>query len=262
MTSVGDFIVEVGATTKALKNGGRQIQDGAAKTRLRELATAYFQNVRPAIAQLGEEVGALDQIFQSLHTASRTTPSRSGIVSALKDSRKWLVACESASIAGGTNAKLPQRNPADDLIVSSLKEICPSASAAYEQALLDLSAVSRLSWRGPATDLREAMRETLDVLAPDADVRAMPGFKLEGDAKRPTMKQKVRYVLKNRDVTSGAMAAPEKAVAGVEEIVGGLTRSVYDRSSVSTHTATDRSEVVRVLSWVRVVLCELLEVPQ
>ena len=89
----------------------------------------------------------------------------------------------------------------------------------------------------------------------------MPGFKLEQDAKRPTMKQKVRHVMKTRGVPHGAMAPNENAVSGVEEIVGGLTRSVYNRSSVSTHTATNRAEVIRVHAWVRLVLCELLELP-
>ena len=105
------------------------------------------------------------------------------------------------------------------------------------------------------------MRETLDVLAPDDGVSTMPNFKLERDARGPTMKQKVRYILKNRGMASGAIATPEAAVEGVEEMVGGLTRSVYNRSSVSTHTATSRTEVTRVHAWVRVVLCELLEIP-
>lgn len=75
------------------------------------------------------------------------------------------------------------------------------------------------------------------------------------------MKQKVRYVLKSRGTPSGAMETPESAVVGVEDFVGGLTRSVYTRSSVSTHTATTQAEASRVLAWVRLVLCELLEIP-
>jgi hypothetical protein len=57
------------------------------------------------------------------------------------------------------------------------------------------------------------------------------------------------------------MAVPENAVQGVEDILGGITRSVYNRSSISTHTPTDKKEVVRVHAWVRLVLCDLLEVP-
>lgn len=139
--------------------------------------------------------------------------------------------------------------------------MCPSAGAAYSQAMEDLSAQTRESWRGPATDLREALRETLDVLAPDQEVQNAPGFKLERETRGPTMKQKVRYILKSRGTPSGAMTAPESAVQGIEDIVGGLTRSVYTRSNISTHTSTDKNEVIRVHAWVRLVFCDLLEVP-
>ena len=99
------------------------------------------------------------------------------------------------------------------------------------------------------------------MLAPDDEVTKETGFKLEKDAHRPTMKQKVRYILKKRGIPHGAMAAPESAVQGIEEILGGITRSVYNRTSISTHTATDKNEVIRVHAWVRLVLCDLLEVP-
>jgi hypothetical protein len=75
------------------------------------------------------------------------------------------------------------------------------------------------------------------------------------------MKQKVRYMLNKRETPHGAMAAPETAVQGIEQIVGGMTRSVYNRTSISTHTATNKKEVIRVHAWVRLVFCELLEVP-
>ena len=61
-----------------------------------------------------------------------------------------------------------------------------------------------------------------------------------------SLKQKVRYVLRSRGMAGGQLAAPESAVEGVEEIVGGLVRSVYTRSNVSTHTPTDQAEVLRV----------------
>jgi hypothetical protein len=140
-------------------------------------------------------------------------------------------------------------------------EICPDAAASYTQALRDLVGSDRTSWRGPATDLRETLRETLDKLAPDAEVERMEGYKREANTHGPTMRQKVRYILKSRGMKSGQLAHPEAVVQGIEELVGGVTRSVYTRSSVSTHTATTRDEVVRVHAWVRLTLCELLEIP-
>jgi hypothetical protein len=54
------------------------------------------------------------------------------------------------------------------------------------------------TFRGTASELREALRETLDHLAPDEDVMKAPGFKLERDRKAPTQKQKVRFILRSR----------------------------------------------------------------
>jgi hypothetical protein len=148
----------------------------------------------------------------------------------------------------------------DRRIIVIMQGLVPTAALAYEQALLDMAAGGRLSWRGPATDLREALRETLDHLAPDPEVTQQPGFKLESNASGPTMKQKVRYVLRRRGNQRAAVEASEAAVDSVESALGTFVRSVYTRSSVSTHTATGRDEVIRVRDFVRVALCELLEI--
>lgn len=74
------------------------------------------------------------------------------------------------------------------------------------------------------------------------------------------MKQKVRYILKSRGKNKTVSEAPEKAVEIVEEMVGALARSVYSRSSLSTHVGTTKQEVQQVKAYVDVVLGELLEI--
>ena len=56
----------------------------------------------------------------------------------------------------------------------------------------------RISYKGTIAELREILREVLDYLAPDKEVIATPGFKLEKDRFTPTMKQRVRHVLRSR----------------------------------------------------------------
>lgn len=260
MNAVAALLDDLDALRKSLAGiSGQQVWSSAIKTHMHEIASKYFSVVQPEFFDV--ETDDLNQVFQALHASSRVHPSTQKCRDLVKTARKLLVAVEGRTLAKPAKSKQVPTAPADELIITTLNELCPAASLAYQQALIDLSGGDRLSWRGPSTDLREALRETLDVLAPDADVMAAAGFKLEGEAKRPTMKQKVRYVLKNRGVASGAMETPESAVVGVEEFVGGLTRSVYTRSSVSTHTATTRAEATRVLAWVRLVICELLEIP-
>ena len=70
------------------------------------------------------------------------------------------------------------------------------------------------------------------------------------------MKQKVRFIMRKRGTPRSAAESPEAAAQAVDEIVGTFVRSVYRRSSVSTHTPTDRNEVLRIRDWVRVALCE------
>ena len=117
-----------------------------------------------------------------------------------------------------------------------------------------------MSYRGTAVELRETLREILDHLAPDTDVMRSPGFKLDKDASRPTMKQKASFILKARGAVSGAISAPKDAIQRVEEAAASLARSVYTRGSVSTHVATTREEVLTMKPYVDGVLAELLQV--
>ncbi|UPJ39774.1 hypothetical protein IVB40_20775 [Bradyrhizobium sp. 40] len=245
---------------RSLKSGpGAQIQAGLDCEKIRTLCAAYF-DTRSTFAD-SEDALAADGIFKELHSAARGKPSRTKVVDRLTLAKQLLVKLEGAALTSAAARSAGRRTATDQLIIETLRDVCPAAAAAYSQALVDLGADKRESWRGPATDLREALRETLDVLAPDEAITKESGFKLEKDAHRPTMKQKVRYILKKRDTPHGAMAAPESAVQGIEDILGGITRSVYNRTSISTHTATDKKEVVRVHAWVRLVMCDLLEVP-
>jgi Predicted pPIWI-associating nuclease len=263
--SISTALPEIEAARRELNAiKGAQVFSKPTRERLHNIATNYFSTIRPSLINIdgiGAKLERVDEIFQELLSVSRKSASKNKCVRLLRAARQALIEFEGAIVAGASKASSGARTAADNLIIDSLNDICPSAALAYDQALRDLELQERLSYRGPATDLREALRETLDTLAPDTDVEAAPGFKLEVDAKRPTMKQKVRYILRNRGVGAGQLAAPESAVEGIEGIIGALVRSVYTRSSVSTHVATQRPEVLRIHAWVRLVLCELLEIP-
>jgi hypothetical protein len=88
------------------------------------------------------------------------------------------------------------RTEEDEQTIRKLDALVPSAALSYEQAVLDLKDDSRVSFRGPALELREALREILDHLAPDST--AVPGYVQEKDRDGPTMKQKVRFVMKKK----------------------------------------------------------------
>ena len=144
-------------------------------------------------------------------------------------------------------------------IHSTLGDLVVSAASSYVQALKDLEDTTRVSFRGTANELRSALWDVLDRLAPDQSVLAA-GFKLEKGHNKPTQKQKVRFILRSRGVAKTATKAPESSVGLVDELVASLARASYDRSSISSHVATERSEVLQIKMYVDSVLAELLEI--
>jgi len=145
-------------------------------------------------------------------------------------------------------------------VLDTLRSLCPAAASSYEQGLLDLRAGERTSWRGTAVEFREALREVLDMMAPDADVRAQPGFKLEPDTTGPTMKQKVVHVLRSRGASAKLEESGAHTANIVDELVGGFVRSVYGQSARATHSPAGKTEAQRIREYVTLALSELLEV--
>lgn len=158
------------------------------------------------------------------------------------------------------SASLVVATPSERLINETLLRILPAAAASYQQCLLDLGGPARHSYRGVAHELREVLRETLDYLAPDADVMAASGFKLEEKQKQPTQRQKALHILRKRKLSREAMSATELTVSMVEELGATITRTAYTRGAIDAHTPSSGAEVRQLKMWVDAVLGELLEI--
>jgi hypothetical protein len=238
-----------------------QVNSRTVQNEIQALVDNYFRSIKPSIQATGtveELIRTVDSIAQDLMTLSHSRPLTSKLKRMLTDFKKKLIELEARAVCGGGTEASPH-SPTDALIIETLSGLKPTAALAYEQALVDLADEGRRSYRGPATDLREALRETLDHFAPDAAVTAQPGYRQDPTIDGPTMKQKVRYVLSHRGPAGSETA--ENAAEAVDLAVGAFVRSVYRRSSISTHKPTDRNEVLRVRELVRIVLCELLSIP-
>jgi len=257
------FLKGIDEARKSVKAaGGTQIFSPNTKTAMRVVAQDYFATYRPAALSRGvihDELLPADAIFKTLSELSHKSPTKTRCDKLLKDGKGLLVKLEASSLGRAPPVHVDNTPSKDDTdIIATLRDICPAAASSYEQGLKDVAGGERLSWRGPATEFREALRETLDQLAPDADVIATPNFKLEQNTTRPTMKQKARFILRSRSMASGQAELLEGAVDAVEDNVSGITRSIYSRSSISTHTPTTQQEVIRIHHWVRLVMCDLL----
>jgi Predicted pPIWI-associating nuclease len=252
------------ARCKAVNVNTKNVKNAA-----KEVVQHYFRLCRPGLLQTGiqnDDIVNFDAGFQNLlKLANGNNPLRrykTEVSSIL--SEKTTVDAERERRIGENLARgrTPKTFLTDQeaIILKTLQDTVPSAGLSYRQVCIDLAADDRVSFRGTANELREALRELLNHLAKDEDVQKQTGFKLESGQTKPTMRQKVRFILRARGVSATAAEVPGNAVSLAEEIIGKLTRSAYNRSSLSTHVSTDRGEVRQMKMYVDGVLAELLEI--
>lgn len=246
------------------------VSSGSFRSDAKAVVQHYFRQLRPPLSNLGfssDELSGLDAEMQSLLRLSNGKNRKQSYVGLLRRTRGHLQNIEAAREVrlGEASSAFAASSPAkltsvETRILETLKKLIPSAAASYQQAILDLNSSDRLSFRGTANELRETLREVLDHLAPDSEVMKSKEFKLESGQSKPTQKQKVRHILRARQLTRTAIRAPEDAVKLVEEFTASLTRSIYERGSLSAHVVTSRQEVQQMKMYIDSVLAELLEI--
>jgi hypothetical protein len=267
MTS--ELIDRVKALQGRLRRGAAvNVNDRGAKSDVIGLATAYFESFRPElVGSLGETqaIKAHDEHWQDLVKLAHGNNQRRTYLKGLATILRELTELNVASLSRATGKSmgrggLSTLTPAEQQILTTLDALLPTAAASYRQGIADLREARRLSYRGTASEFREALREALDHLAPDEDVTKQPGFKHEEGLKKPTMKQKVRYVMTSRGRPRSQRDVTERSVRGVEDLTGEVLRATYDRASLATHLETSRTEVLRIKRYVDTVFFDLLEI--
>lgn len=262
-----------GFRTSVRRATAARVSGAALRASGKELVQHYFRVARPTLEPL--QLGGLQELDEMMHDLLQLTngrAQRSTYISLLGRVRQALSSLEGqrevrigqsqstghSAVAVTTITTAP--TDVELRIIRALERLVPSAALSYQQALADLASPNRVSFRGPANELREALREVLDQLAPDEDVVQGPGYTAEVGQTRPTQTQKVRYILRLQGVSRTAREAPEYAVRLVEEAFAMFARSAYQRSNISTHVAETRREVMQMKMYVDSVLSELLEI--
>jgi hypothetical protein len=228
----------------------------------RNIAQQYFRQARPTLVDLliADQLTTLDASFRSLLEFSERGTAKTSYKKHNKVIRRLIPkVAGQIELGQGIAHQTANTTQEDERIIQTLDGLVPSAALSYRQAIIDLADDNRLSFRGPALELREALRETLDHLAPDDAVVDAPGYAQEKGRTGPTMKQKVRFILRARGQSKSSSVVPEQTTMTVDEMVGTLTRSVYERSSFATHVATERRTVIQIRRYVVAVLHDMLE---
>jgi hypothetical protein len=244
------------------RNDAVNVNSTTLRDETKHVAQMYFRGVRQSLQQfqLDEFVEPLSVAFEALLVLSEGRNAVAFYKKHTKVIRKLIPRVTSQlEVQGGGAAGPGGSSETDEKILRTLGDLVPSAAQSYRQALLDLADAKRVSFRGAAHELRESLREVLDHLAPDAEVLKSPGFKLEKERPKPTMKQKVRFIFRARERSATESAAPEDAASTIDALVADMTRSTYDRGSLSAHTERGKKSVEQLKRYVDVIFHDLLE---
>jgi len=156
------------------RNATKQIRANSVKEKVRSLVRDYFDKVRPALGSRDDVLKPVDDEMQNiLRYTHKATVARS-YQEAIKRLSEAINDVESVALTATRDESAKGIADEDRRIIATLKQICPSAALSYEQGLRDLPDEARVSWRGTATEFREALRETLDKMAPGFQVRERP----------------------------------------------------------------------------------------
>jgi hypothetical protein len=245
------------------KEKASQVRSEKIKCNARHFVYSYFSSKRKIYLESGYDelyLADLDSLFQELLRCAQHRTRKTIYIAVLS---RMATAVSELEIRIVSKPPSPQGFRPDVIqqrLIETLRKVSQSAAASFEQGLYDLAGPERISWRGPAVDFREALREILDSMAPDSAVTDQPGFKLEPDAKGPTMKQKAVFILRSRRQKESQIKPFSEAIDVVEELIGKFVRSVYSRSSSAVHMQVSREEVRKIKDYVSLVLTELLEI--
>ncbi len=253
--------------TRLRKGAAKEISNAEQKN-IRSVVGAWFGQYQPAAVQIvGEEqlIASMDEEMQSLLTLASENSSRRTVVrstrSAIRHFRDSLV----VPLSRAYWSRAPERTPAgrDDSVAASLRALDPELADSYEQAVIDIEDADRLSYRGPAAELREILTGVLHVLAPDSHVEATEWYRQaqrSGTRKEPTptRAERTRFILRSRLKGSSVTESAESYMRSVEERLTSVVNVTYKRGSAATHGGTERDELVQLLPYINALLRELL----
>ena len=157
-------------------------------------------------------------------------------------------------------AVVPSRGPLSGRetgILARLRRVSVALADSMEQALRDLNDHSRLSYVGPAGEVREVMRATVQLLAPDDEIRKQPWYLgiEQGGKRNPSQAERTRYAVQQR---RGSKDQVQDIDGLIDELIGQIGRRTYAVGSGAFHAGADRDAVWKLTGWVWALLDEVL----
>lgn len=142
-------------------------------------------------------------------------------------------------------------------VLARLRAVSPSLADSLDQALRDLNDPTRSSYMGPAGELREVMRATIQRLAPDDNVRKQPWYKgiQQGSRTNPSQAERTRYAVQQQ---RGSEDQARELDALIDQSIAKITRETYASGSSALHAGAAQKQVRKLTGWIFAVLDEVL----
>ena len=142
-------------------------------------------------------------------------------------------------------------------ILERLKRLSPSLADSLEQAFTDLNDPSRLSYMGPAGEVREVMRATVQMLAPDIEVRKQSWFTgiEQGNKRNPSQAERTRYAVQKRGGDREQVKGHDELI---DQLVAQISRQTHATGSSALHSGAVRERGGKLTGWIFAILDEVL----
>ena len=254
--------------TRLQRRRSRTISHAGERKNVRSVVGAWFSQYRPsAVRIVGEDqqVLSMDEEMQRLLKLASADSSRAAVIRSCASATNHMRRNLLVPLSRAYWSQAPERSPAgrDDEVAVRLEELDGDLAESYEQAVIDVEDENRLSYRGPAAELREVLTGVLHRLAPNAEVEATDWYR---ESRRsgsrteaaPTRAERTKFILRSRAKGSAVTEAAESYMVSVEERLSSVINATYKRGSAATHGGTEREELVKLLPYINALLKELL----
>lgn len=227
----------------------------------------YSQYKNPFTQMLGDErqIAVMDSKMDRLFNLASRHCTRHAVVGAAGATANYLRDALFVPLTRAYWARTPERAPAgrDAAAAERLRKLDSPLADGYEQAVADIEDAKRISYRGPAAELREVLTGVLHKLAPTEAVEATDWYR---EARRsgarketsPTRAERTKYVLRSRMKGSAVTDNTETHMVSVEQRLGEVVNATYRRGAAATHQGGEREELQNLLPYINALLRELL----
>jgi hypothetical protein len=261
-----DVVERLHARLSAVKT--RQVSSLGERQNIRSVVGAWFSEYRTSFVEIvGEDqyILSMDEKMQSLLKLASGQNARRTVVRSVGSTVQHFKNNLLVPLSRAYWSRAPQRSPAgrDEEAATRLRQLNADLGDSYEQAVVDIEDFQRISYRGPAAELREVLTTVLHILAPTGQVEATEWYR---EARRlgtrtehtPTRAERTKFILRSRLKGSAVTDAAESYMSSVEERLANVINATYRRGSAATHGGTERDELVQLLPYINALLRELL----